>query len=139
LTNVDFSELDALDLCKSTLNCISALAVEPPANVLPWSEPAHVAACRRAYDAESEVQCHLLRDIFGNLFRPGKLARTWLTANVAAISQMIYDDRHFSDLPILADALDDAGCHDADILAHCRQPGPHVRGCWVVDAVLGRA
>jgi hypothetical protein len=50
----------------------------------------------------------------------------------------MYESRDFSAMPILADALQDAGCEDESILAHCRGPGPHVRGCWVVDLVLGR-
>ena len=54
------------------------------------------------------------------------------------VAQGIYYDRAFDRLPILADALEDAGCHDAAILEHCRQPGPHVRGCWVVDLLTGR-
>ena len=62
----------------------------------------------------------------------------WRTSNVTALAQAIYDDRAFDRLPILADALEDAGCTDADILNHCRQPGEHVRGCWVVDLVLGK-
>jgi hypothetical protein len=51
----------------------------------------------------------------------------------------IYDQRAFDDLPILADALEEAGCQDADILGHCRQPGPHVLGCWAVDLLLGKS
>jgi hypothetical protein len=54
------------------------------------------------------------------------------------LAQAIYDDRAFDRLPILADALEEAGCDTADILAHCRGPGPHVRGCWVVDLILGK-
>jgi len=50
----------------------------------------------------------------------------------------MYDDRGFEDKPILADALEDAGCDNADILSHLRGPGPHVRGCWVMDAILGK-
>ena len=55
---------------------------------------------------------------------------------VTALAEAIYDDRRFADLPILADALEDAGCTSADVLDHCRTPGEHVRGCWVVDLVL---
>jgi hypothetical protein len=63
---------------------------------------------------------------------------SWHDATVPRIAEAIYDDRRFSDLAILADALMDAGCHDESILAHCRSPGPHVRGCWVVDLLLGK-
>ena len=60
----------------------------------------------------------------------------WLTGNVVALADAIYAGRAFDRLPILADAFEDAGCTDRDILDHCRGPGPHVRGCWVVDLVL---
>jgi hypothetical protein len=77
-------------------------------------------------------------DIFGNPFRPITLDPAWQTANVRALAQAIYDDRAFERMPILGDALEDAGCTHADILTHCRQPGEHVRGCWVVDLVLAK-
>jgi hypothetical protein len=62
----------------------------------------------------------------------------WLTSTVAALAQGIYADRAFDRLPILADALQDAGCGNEDVLAHCRGAGPHARGCWVVDLLLGK-
>ena len=80
----------------------------------------------------------LLRDIFGNPFRPVVADPAWLTPTVQAIASAIYADRAFDRLPILADALEEAGCTDADILLHCRRPGEHVRGCWVVDLMLGK-
>ena len=55
-----------------------------------------------------------------------------------ALARRVYDERAFHDLPILADALEDAGCADAALLEHCRGPAPHVRGCWVVDLILGK-
>jgi hypothetical protein len=57
---------------------------------------------------------------------------------IRKLAQAIYDERRFSDLPILGDALEEAGCMDAAILAHCRQPGGHGRGCWVVDRIVGK-
>jgi hypothetical protein len=91
-------------------------------------------------DAEREAQCALLRELFGNPFRPAAIEPDWLSwegGTVPRIARAIYDDRAFDLLPILADALEDAGCTDAVILDHCRGPGPHVRGCWVLDALLG--
>ena len=85
--------------------------------------------------------CDLLRDVFGNPFRPACLDATWLRWNagtVVKIANTINDDRAFDRLPELAHALEEAGCTNADILAHCRSEGPHVRGCWVVDLVLGK-
>ena len=64
---------------------------------------------------------------------------TWRDGTVAKLAQTIYDDRRFDLLPILADALQEAGCADSEILQHCHAPGPHVRGCWVVDLLLGKA
>ena len=87
---------------------------------------------------ESKYQCDLLRDIFGNPFRSVTIETSWLTPAVVTRAQGIYDNRDFDRLPSLGDALEEAGCHDADILAHCRGPGPHVRGCWAVDLVLGK-
>jgi hypothetical protein len=80
----------------------------------------------------------LARDIFGNPFRPVALDPRWLTASVIDLSRTIYDERAFERMPILADALMDAGCDNEDIIGHCRGDGPHVRGCWVVDLVLGK-
>jgi hypothetical protein len=80
----------------------------------------------------------LLREIFGNPFRPVALDPTWLTSTVTALAKQMYESGDFSSMPVLADALQDAGCDNADVLDHCRGPGPHVRGCWVVDLVLGK-
>ena len=80
----------------------------------------------------------LLRDIFGNPFRPFHFSPEWRTDTAVALARQIYDARDFSLMSILADALQDAGCENEDILDHCRGPGPHVRGCWVVDLVLGK-
>jgi hypothetical protein len=79
-----------------------------------------------------------IREIFGNPFRPVTLDPAWLTPTVLALANGIYADRAFDRMPILADALEEAGCENDDILLHCRQPGEHVRGCWVVDLVLGK-
>jgi hypothetical protein len=90
-----------------------------------------------------ELHSHLIRDVFGNPFRPApRIERAWREKNKGAAADMsasIYDSRVFDRLPILADALEDAGCTDADLLGHLRGPGPHVRGCWAVDLVLGKA
>jgi hypothetical protein len=80
----------------------------------------------------------LVRDIFGNPFRPVSFDPAWRTSTVVVLAKQMYDSRDFSAMPILGDALQDAACDHADILDHCRSAGPHVRGCWVVDLVLGR-
>jgi hypothetical protein len=94
----------------------------------------------------------LLRCVIGSPFHPlppkwGKRQwsqklcawRTWNDGTIPKLAQAIYDDRTFDRLPILADALEEAGCTNPDILAHCRSGGDHVRGCWVVDLVLGKS
>ncbi len=96
-------------------------------------------AAAAASDAGERGQAHLLREIFGNPFRPIVVLPSWLTWNdgaVRKIARAIYDGRNFGDLPILADALEDAGCMDADLLAHCRQRAEHVRGCFAVDGLI---
>ncbi len=81
----------------------------------------------------------LLRDIFGNPFRPVVVDPSWRTSDVLALADGMYESRDFSPMPILSDALQDAGCNSDDILTHCRDAnGVHVRGCWVVDLVLGK-
>jgi hypothetical protein len=82
--------------------------------------------------------CNLLRDVFGNPFRPAAFSPDWRTDTTVALARTMYDAREFSAMPILADALQDAGCDNEEILSHCRGAGPHVRGCWVVDLVLGK-
>lgn len=89
-------------------------------------------------DAERAAQAHLLRCIFGNPWRAVAMASSWRSSDVVAVGQAIYDERAFDRMPILADALEDAGCTDAAILEHCREQAPHVRGCWLVDLILGK-
>jgi hypothetical protein len=91
-----------------------------------------------AFAMQQAALVPLLRDIAGDPFHPVSADRTWLTPTVTSLAEAAYQDRAFDRLPILADALEDAGCDNADILNHCRKPGEHVRGCWVVDLVLGR-
>src|SRR4029078_9800612 len=94
-------------------------------------------AVRNAPDEEGVPVAALLRDVFGNPFRPARFSADWRTDTAAALARQMYESRGFDAMPILADALQDAGCDSDDILSHCRGPGPHVRGCWVVDLVLG--
>ncbi|MBX9578704.1 MAG: hypothetical protein K2X87_00200 [Gemmataceae bacterium] len=87
---------------------------------------------------QAEAQAAIVRDIFGNPFRPVAVEPEWRTSAVVALARGVYADRAFDRLPVLADALDDAGCTNADLLAHCRDPAlTHVRGCWAVDLILG--
>lgn len=90
---------------------------------------------------ETRIQAMATRDILGNPFRPAFVTSAWLAWNegiVAKLAQAIYEERAFDRLPVLADALEESGCTDKDILGHCRGAGPHVRGCWPVDLLLGK-
>jgi hypothetical protein len=96
-----------------------------------------------ALHASRQVRASVLRDVFGNPFRPPRpVDPAWLTFNGGAarsLAQSVHDSGRLDRLPLLADALEDAGCADADLLGHLRSPGPHVRGCWAVDLVLGKS
>jgi hypothetical protein len=96
----------------------------------------------------SSVRAQLLRDMVGNPFRPSPplpgAVLAWSEGTVRRIAEGIYHDRRLpggtldtARLAILADALLDAGCDDEDLIQHCRSAGPHVRGCWAVDLILG--
>ncbi|MDB5306917.1 MAG: hypothetical protein JWO38_1119 [Gemmataceae bacterium] len=102
------------------------------------------AAARPALDlcrgdaGELAALAGLVRELYGNPFRPVAVDLAWRSSTVVSLARQMYESRDFSPMPILADALQDAGCDHPDVLAHCRGPGPHVRGCWVADLLLGR-
>jgi hypothetical protein len=98
----------------------------------------YVAYALRELPRVSPGNATLVREVFGNPFRPVPFNQAWRTTDLTRLANGIYAEKAFDRMPILADALQDAGCDNADILDHCRGPGPHVRGCWVVDLVLGR-
>jgi hypothetical protein len=96
---------------------------------------------RAAADAVRQYQINLLNDLFGNPFRPITINPAWLTWHgglLVSMARRMYDSRDFADMPVLADALEEAGCQEQDILDHCRSGGEHVRGCWLVDLLLGK-
>jgi hypothetical protein len=89
-----------------------------------------------------QLEGHLLHDLFGPSPFRSILLDPWLTWHdclLVSMAQQMYDSRDFSDMPILADALEEAGCANQDIFGHCRSGGEHVRGCWVVDLLLGKS
>jgi hypothetical protein len=121
------------------------IAPKPPAWVKAASTKRPTEAMQRAagmaYERtrqdEAQAQCAVLRDLF-TPFYSVEVDNRLLTSVVLTLAQQMYESRDFSPMPILADALLDAGCEAPEILAHCRGPGPHTRGCFVVDAVLGQ-
>jgi hypothetical protein len=97
----------------------------------------------RHYDWEKEAdervaQAALLRDVFGDPYPSQVIDLAWRTPEATVLAELIYRDKALDRMPDLADALEAAGCDNPAILAHCRGPGPHVRGCWVLDGVLGK-
>jgi hypothetical protein len=98
--------------------------------------------CERAVSYHPRKEPHsvpLLHDVGGDPYRPVKFDPRWRTDTAVAVARQMYESREFFAMPILADALQDAGCENADVLNHCRDPKqPHARGCWVVDLVLGK-
>jgi hypothetical protein len=121
------------------LTCASGRLEVPSEEIIKWAT--HVSAAHRA--EERQAHCDLICDIFGNPFRPRPtVAPAWLTwegGTVPRLARAAYDERAFDRLPVLADALEEAGCADAEILDHLRAPRPHARGCWALDLLLGIA
>jgi hypothetical protein len=124
---------------------LAELQSAAPQSRWPWANPWDLVTemLRRVMVAESfdqlrRMYCACTRDIFGNPFGPFTWSPEWRSETAVALAARIYESREFGAMPILADALQDAGCDSAEILDHCRGPGPHVRGCWVVDLVLGK-
>jgi hypothetical protein len=97
------------------------------------------AAQSRMIYAEQATQVELARDILGNPFSSVDFLAVWRNDTVVPLAREMYMDRDFGLMPIVGDALEEAGCYEPQILEHCRAGGPHVRGCWVLDLVLGYA
>ena len=118
---------------------LDATAAWEVARVASWATP----DCSRA--DERLAQCSLVSDVFGNPFRPVTVSPAWLTPQVVALARAAYGERELPAgtldtrrLAVLADALEEAGCACQDILGHLRGPGPHYRGCWAIDLLLGK-
>jgi hypothetical protein len=113
-----------------------------PPDAIPYKCVQDKEAWKAARAQEAQYFCDLLRDLMGNPFRPPSvLSSNWLAwqgGTVVALARAIYDEHSFDQLPVLGDALEDAGCDNQRILEHCRGQGPHARGCWLLDLLAGR-
>ncbi|VTR93293.1 Uncharacterized protein (Fragment) OS=uncultured bacterium PE=4 SV=1 [Gemmata massiliana] len=132
-TCIHSDDVEDLGPLRWTFAFASAFAVGPLAGDI----HTHITSVGRT-PPNMELQPAHVRDIFGNPFRPAPFSPSWRTSTAVELAAQMYESRDFGALPILADALQDAGCDNADVLEHCRGPGPHVRGCWVVDLVLDK-
>jgi hypothetical protein len=106
-----------------------------------WAGSRRLEEMQTAKAEENRFQCGLLRDIFGDPFSPACIdaaCLSWHAGTAVVQARAIYERGRFIELPRLADVLRAAGCTSAEVLGHCSQPGPHVRGCWVVDLILGK-
>jgi len=133
--NSNFRSLDAPpNAAEIDLSCAAADAAACTADAIEIAAKGD----KSAKEQECQHQATILGCIIGNPFHPVTLDLSWLTPTVKALAQTIYTDRTFDQMPLLADELEKAGCANQEILAHFRGPGPHVRGCCVVDMVLGK-
>jgi hypothetical protein len=115
----------------------AAVTLDDPAQAVRW---AATHSGRVLGEDSGTLLCGLLRDVFGNPFRPVPFEPSWLgrDAEIKLLARSLYDGRRFAELTTLAEALAAEKCREAAILDHCRGPGPHVRGCWVLDLLTGR-
>lgn len=115
-------------------NAASAVALREAGGLWPAEDSVRFHTLSQV---EAGIQCDIMRDIF-NPFHPVTFVPAWRTPTVLGLARGIYEERAFDRLPILGDALEEAGCAEEVVLAHCRGTGIHARGCWVVDGVMGK-
>lgn len=107
-----------------------------------WGSETEKQELSREYEAarsrELKEQLLLVADVFGAQLHGLTIPTLSRTPAVAALARIIYDEQSYKELPILGDALEETGCTNEEVLSHCRDSGPHVRGCWVVDLLLDK-
>jgi len=126
----------SLSVCVGLASVHSSAVEAPGQQGRSWQQNTDTWSARQACMSRTVA---IIRDLFVNPYRPMVLDRAWLRWNggtVPALAAAIYAGQRFDDLPILADALEEAGCIDESALLHCREPGAHWRGCWLVDRIL---
>lgn len=135
----DLAARDCVRACQQTLE-----AFEQERAWLPWERRTvrwwleMRAGVEGTVGKERRIQSDLLRCIVSNPCRPTPIATAWRTPQVVALARAIDDGRAFERMPSLGEALDEVDCDDGPILEHCRGAGPHAKGCWVIDILLGK-
>jgi hypothetical protein len=134
---------NANNVAVSATEMISGAAATLAIYYTSCAKAAHVdvpfATANEARDAARRQLIPFFRDIFGNPFRPITFNPAWRSSDVMLLARAIYDEKAFDRMSILADALQDSGCENEGILNHCRDASlTHVRGCWVIDLILGQ-
>jgi hypothetical protein len=122
--------------------CPLETITSPEPSGAPVSNPTFLEMVAYYPRLSADAKVALVRELFGDplrvvAFNSAPLA--WRHNTIPKMAQVIYEERTFSGLPILADALEDAGCDNAELLDHCRQPGGHMRGCWALDLLMGKS
>jgi hypothetical protein len=122
-------------------NVFTAAAAAPAKHAAGQAPRQKHAAWDTAHAASVREQAELIREVIGNPFRPGWIDPRWLAWEggvIVRLAEGIYEERAFERMPVLGDALEEAGCTQAAVLEHCRGGGAHVRGCWLLDLILGK-
>jgi hypothetical protein len=128
-------------MAQDVADVVNGLAMRAPIPSRLWGTADGDAIAEKAGGERGEVECGLVRELFCNPLRPLSVDPSWLLWNggsVTAMAERVYHNREYELMPILADALEEAGCTEASILEHCRGSGVHVRGCWVLDLLLDK-
>ena len=135
---VDAADLEILEPAVFNARSAAMIAATQKLNMGDACAASSYAVRAEPKKGNAEEPPRFLRDLIPTPFRRVILDPRCLSPKVAALTRTIFEDRAFDIMPVLGDALEEAGCHNADILGHCRQPGQHVRGCWAVDLLLGK-
>jgi hypothetical protein len=139
------ASVDALGRTTGAFDCLQGVVWQTTQAVAYLKSTGFGEAVEGGDPQERVAQSALLREIVGNPFRPVSIDPSWQTPTVTNLATAAYQKRSLPSgklqparLAVLTDALEEAGCTNADILSHCRSAGPHVRGCWAVDLILGK-
>jgi hypothetical protein len=127
-------------VCDQAIAASAAHALEPASSLAAVGSPdGHDARLLAARIAEGRAQCLLLHDLFGDPFRTTAVDPSWRTPAALHLATVIYQGREFGLMPVLGDALEEAGCTESDLLAHLRSQDDHIRGCWALDLILEKS